>query len=34
MLRKALPVTWEVNYNDKEIFNNKEVNQHELSVVS
>lgn len=23
MLRKALPVTWQVNYNDKQIFNNK-----------
>lgn len=34
MLRKALPVTWEVNYNGKEIFNNKEINHHETSVVS
>jgi putative redox protein len=24
MLKKALPVTWEVNYNNVEIFNNKE----------
>lgn len=24
MLKKALPVTWEVNYNDKIIFNNQE----------
>jgi len=24
MLKKALPVTWEVNYNGKQIFNNKE----------
>ena len=23
MLKKALPVTWEVNYNGKQIFNNK-----------
>ena len=23
MLKKALPVTWEVNYNDVQIFNNK-----------
>ena len=23
MLKKALPVTWEVNYNDTQIFNNK-----------
>lgn len=23
MLKKALPVTWEVNYNEKQIFNNK-----------
>lgn len=24
MLKKALPVTWEVNYNGEQIFNNKE----------
>ncbi len=23
MLRKALPVTWEINYNGKQLFNNK-----------
>lgn len=30
MLKKALPVTWEINYNDEQIFNNKtleELNQ-------
>jgi putative redox protein len=25
MLKKALPVTWEVNYNGEQIFNNKEM---------
>lgn len=25
MLRKAIPVTWEVNYNGAQLFNNKEV---------
>ncbi len=24
MLKKAVPVTWEVNYNGKQVFNNKE----------
>ena len=27
MLRKALPVTWEINYNGIQIFNNKMVNE-------
>lgn len=34
MLRKALPVTWEVNYNGKEIFNNKTKIQDEHLVIS
>ena len=34
MLRKALPVTWEVHYNGKEIFNNKENIQNEHLVIS
>lgn len=34
MLRKALPVTWEVNYNGKEIFNNKEKTENEAQVIS
>jgi putative redox protein len=29
MLKKALPVTWEVHYNGKIIFNNKEAGEHE-----
>ena len=24
MLKKIMPVTWEVNYNNKQIFNNKQ----------
>ena len=30
MLKKALPITWEVKYNGGEIFNNKEVKATEL----
>ncbi len=30
MLKKALPVTWEVNYNGVQIFNNKEEEMAEL----
>jgi putative redox protein len=31
MLKKALPVTWEVNYNGVQIFNNKEEEMAELA---
>ncbi len=31
MLKKALPVTWEVNYNGVQVFNNKEEEVEELS---
>jgi len=31
MLKKALPVTWEVNYNGVQIFNNKEEEVAELA---
>lgn len=31
MLKKALPVTWEVNYNHVQIFNNKEEEVAELA---
>ena len=31
MLKKALPVTWEVNYNGVQIFNNKEDEMAELA---
>ena len=31
MLKKALPVTWEVNYNGVQIFNNKEEEVTELA---
>ncbi len=31
MLKKALPVTWEVNYNGQSIFNNKTENVTELN---
>jgi putative redox protein len=30
MLKKALPITWEVKYNGGEIFNNKEIKATEL----
>src|SRR5436190_22972155 len=30
MLKKALPVTWEVNYNSKQVFNNKLLELAEL----
>jgi len=31
MLKKALPVTWEVNYNGVQLFNNKEEEVEELA---
>ncbi|TAN16433.1 MAG: OsmC family peroxiredoxin [Chitinophagaceae bacterium] len=34
MLKKALPVTWEVNYNGKQIFNNKIEIAEELSMTN
>ena len=34
MLKKALPVTWEVNYNGKQIFNNKVEIAEELNMVN
>lgn len=31
LLKKALPVTWEINYNDENVFNNKEEAISELN---